>query len=292
MPGIIAALAESGTPFSILTKGTLLRRDLAAAGRRGAARAGRPRRLDGHLGRRPARRARARRPDARGRGWTGRGRCTDAGLPCGVFLAPVLPGLTDTARAPGRRARRDRRGRRDRRDRHPAAPAARGPRVVHRVAGARAPGARRRATGSSTPAAPTCRTSTAAGCRSAWRRSWPGTGWTGKGRRRARVAAPPLVSPATRRSASPPAACPPAGMPGVRPKGERPPSPQVNTLIRCHPSCRAPPLGRLRRPGPAHRAPSVIRPAARTARRTWAARTTPRATGGAPPASESRRYES
>src|SRR6188768_1158302 len=28
MPGIIAALAESGTPISILTKGTLLRRDL------------------------------------------------------------------------------------------------------------------------------------------------------------------------------------------------------------------------------------------------------------------------
>ena len=28
MPGIISALAESGTPLSILTKGTLLRRDL------------------------------------------------------------------------------------------------------------------------------------------------------------------------------------------------------------------------------------------------------------------------
>ena len=28
MPGIISALADSGTPFSILTKGTLLRRDL------------------------------------------------------------------------------------------------------------------------------------------------------------------------------------------------------------------------------------------------------------------------
>ena len=27
-PGIIETLAESGTPFSILTKGTLLRRDL------------------------------------------------------------------------------------------------------------------------------------------------------------------------------------------------------------------------------------------------------------------------
>ncbi|MGV7852722.1 Rv2578c family radical SAM protein, partial [Mycobacterium kansasii] len=28
MPGIVAALVESGTPLSILTKGTLLRRDL------------------------------------------------------------------------------------------------------------------------------------------------------------------------------------------------------------------------------------------------------------------------
>ena len=28
MPGIVSALTESGTPFSILTKGTLLRRDL------------------------------------------------------------------------------------------------------------------------------------------------------------------------------------------------------------------------------------------------------------------------
>ena len=36
MPGIISALADSGTPFSILTKGTVLARDLpllAAAGR-------------------------------------------------------------------------------------------------------------------------------------------------------------------------------------------------------------------------------------------------------------------
>ena len=28
MPGVISALAESGTPFSILTKGTMLSRDL------------------------------------------------------------------------------------------------------------------------------------------------------------------------------------------------------------------------------------------------------------------------
>ena len=34
MPGIIAALADSGTPFSILTKGTLLRRDLPLLARR------------------------------------------------------------------------------------------------------------------------------------------------------------------------------------------------------------------------------------------------------------------
>ena len=66
MPGVIRALADSGTPFSILTKGTLLRRDiplLAEAARRGA---GRARRLDGDLGRRPARRPRARRAHAAG----------------------------------------------------------------------------------------------------------------------------------------------------------------------------------------------------------------------------------
>ena len=42
MPGIIDALADSGTPFSILTKGTLLRRDLPLLAEAAAARARRP----------------------------------------------------------------------------------------------------------------------------------------------------------------------------------------------------------------------------------------------------------
>ena len=95
MPGVIAALAESGTPFSILTKGTLLRRDIPALT---AAATEVPVGLgvsmaiwdDGlHAALEPgvpSPRARLDLVQA----------LTDAGLPCGVFLAPVLPGLTDT----------------------------------------------------------------------------------------------------------------------------------------------------------------------------------------------------
>ncbi|MBB3084278.1 radical SAM protein [Geodermatophilus sabuli] len=94
MPGVISALAGAGTPFSILTKGTLLRRDLpllAAASRDvpiglGVSMAI----LDGELHESlepgvPSPRARLELVRA----------ITDAGLSCGVFLAPVLPGLTD-----------------------------------------------------------------------------------------------------------------------------------------------------------------------------------------------------
>jgi len=95
MPGIIEALAESGTPFSILTKGTLLRRDLplireaaehvpvsismsiavydealAASFEPGA-------------------------PSAKARLDTVRA-AADLGLPVSVFLMPILPYLTDT----------------------------------------------------------------------------------------------------------------------------------------------------------------------------------------------------
>lgn len=95
MPGVIAALAESGTPFSILTKGTLLRRDIPALS---AAATEVPVGLgvsmaiwDDALHAAlepgvPSPRARLDLVTA----------LTDAGLPCGVFLAPVLPGLTDT----------------------------------------------------------------------------------------------------------------------------------------------------------------------------------------------------
>src|SRR5215210_3067323 len=94
MPGVIRALADSGTPFSILTKGTLLRRDvplLVSAADQvplglGVSMAiwddGLHASLEPGV---PTPRARLALVHA----------LTDAGLTCGVFLAPVLPGLTD-----------------------------------------------------------------------------------------------------------------------------------------------------------------------------------------------------
>ena len=94
MPGVIRALADSGTPFSVLTKGTLARRDvplLASAARDvpvgfGVSLAVWDDEL--HASLEPGV------PSPRARLDLVRA-VTDAGLPCGVFLAPVLPGLTD-----------------------------------------------------------------------------------------------------------------------------------------------------------------------------------------------------
>jgi DNA repair photolyase len=95
MPGVIAALADSGTPFSILTKGTLLRRDLpllTAAARDVPVGLGVSMAIwdddDLHHALEPGV------PTPRARLDLVRA-LTDAGLPCGVFMAPVLPGLTD-----------------------------------------------------------------------------------------------------------------------------------------------------------------------------------------------------
>jgi DNA repair photolyase len=94
MPGVIQALADSGTSFSILTKGTLLRRDLpllVAAARDVPVGLGVSMAIwddDLHHALEPGvptPRARLDLVSA----------LTDAGLPCGVFMAPVLPGLTD-----------------------------------------------------------------------------------------------------------------------------------------------------------------------------------------------------
>ncbi|MCV7168747.1 Rv2578c family radical SAM protein [Mycobacterium manitobense] len=95
MPGIIAALTDSGTPMSILTKGTLLRRDLpqlAEAARRVpvsvavSLAVGDP---DLHRDVEPGTPS----PQAR-LGLIAAIR--DAGLPCHVMVAPVLPHLTDS----------------------------------------------------------------------------------------------------------------------------------------------------------------------------------------------------
>src|SRR3954449_4723303 len=94
MPGVIRALTESGTPFSILTKGTLLRRDiplLAESAQRVPVGLGVSMAIWDddlhHALERGVPTPRARLDLVRA--------VTDAGLPCGVFLAPVLPGLTD-----------------------------------------------------------------------------------------------------------------------------------------------------------------------------------------------------
>jgi DNA repair photolyase len=95
MPGIIAALSESGTPLSILTKGTLLRRDLpliaAAAGQVPVSVAVSLAVGDAELHRdvEPGTPT----PQARlGLIAAIRG----AGLDCHVMVAPVLPHLTDS----------------------------------------------------------------------------------------------------------------------------------------------------------------------------------------------------
>lgn len=95
MPGVIAALADSGTPFSVLTKGTVLRRDLGLLSEAAC-------RVPVGVGVSLAvhddalqRSLEPGTPSVRARLDLIRA-VRDAGLPCGVFLAPVLPGLTDS----------------------------------------------------------------------------------------------------------------------------------------------------------------------------------------------------
>ncbi|WP_207345024.1 Rv2578c family radical SAM protein [Arthrobacter sp. E3] len=98
MPGIIGALADSGTPFSILTKGTLLARDvplLRAAGQQVSVGVGISLALlDEGLAQalEPGTPA----PQAR---LALIGKLRDAGLPCGVMAMPILPWLTDSQEA-------------------------------------------------------------------------------------------------------------------------------------------------------------------------------------------------
>src|SRR5699024_1169756 len=95
MPGIISALADSGTPLSILTKGTLLRRDLpllrAAADQAPVSLGISLAILDEDLQQllepgTPTPRARLDLVSA----------IREAGLDCHVMVAPVLPWLTDS----------------------------------------------------------------------------------------------------------------------------------------------------------------------------------------------------
>jgi DNA repair photolyase len=95
MPGIIRALADSGTPFSILTKGTVLSRDLPLLSEvsrdvpvgLGVSIALVDRELQRNL--EPGTAS----PQARLELVR---KIVEAGLPVGVFIAPVLPHLTDS----------------------------------------------------------------------------------------------------------------------------------------------------------------------------------------------------
>ncbi|MCO1578660.1 Rv2578c family radical SAM protein [Crossiella sp. SN42] len=96
MPGIIRALADSGTPLSILTKGTVLARDiplLTAAAKQVPVGLGVSLAL---LDRDLQRSLEPGTPSPQARLDLVR-RLADAGLSCGVFIAPVLPWLTDAS---------------------------------------------------------------------------------------------------------------------------------------------------------------------------------------------------
>ncbi|MGW8566571.1 intein-containing Rv2578c family radical SAM protein [Isoptericola sp. NPDC055881] len=95
MPGIIRALADSGTPFSILTKGTLLRRDLPLI-------TDAAQKVEVGLGVSLAFADEELQQAVEPGTPTPRARLDliravrAAGLPCGVMVAPVLPWLTDS----------------------------------------------------------------------------------------------------------------------------------------------------------------------------------------------------
>ena len=95
MPGIITALAGSRTPFSILTKGTLARRDLALLAE---ATKHVPVNMAVSIALAEEKISEALEPGAP----TPKARLTlvraitDAGLPCAVLVAPVLPMITDS----------------------------------------------------------------------------------------------------------------------------------------------------------------------------------------------------
>ncbi len=96
MPGIIEALADSGTPFSVLTKGTLLRRDLPAlAAAASVVRIGVS--MSIAIADEPLRELlEPGAPSFRARLETVRA-AAEAGLRPMVFLMPILPHLTDNA---------------------------------------------------------------------------------------------------------------------------------------------------------------------------------------------------
>ena len=92
--GIVETLAEAANPFSILTKSTLILRDLAALARAATRTSVRANLSIGTLDRDVWRLTEPGTPPPDKRVDVVR-RLNEAGVPCGVLVAPVLPGLSD-----------------------------------------------------------------------------------------------------------------------------------------------------------------------------------------------------
>jgi len=94
MPGIIRALLDYRNPFSILTKGTLLLRDLDLLREAAAVTEVSTAFSIGTLDEDAWRRSEPGTPHPRARMDAVRA-LNEAGIPCGVLVAPILPGITD-----------------------------------------------------------------------------------------------------------------------------------------------------------------------------------------------------
>jgi DNA repair photolyase len=94
MPGIIEALIDYRNPFSILTKGTLILRDLDLLKEAAAVTDVATSLSIGTLDEDAWRRSEPGTPNPRARIDAVRA-LNEAGIPCGVMVAPVLPGITD-----------------------------------------------------------------------------------------------------------------------------------------------------------------------------------------------------
>jgi DNA repair photolyase len=97
MPEIIRALTDYRNPFSILTKGTLILRDLGLLQAAKAVAEVSTAFSIGHLDEEAWRRTEPGTPHPRKRVEAVKA-LNEAGIPCGVLIAPVLPGITDSPR--------------------------------------------------------------------------------------------------------------------------------------------------------------------------------------------------
>ena len=179
MVGIWEALRDAANPCSVLTKSPLLLRDLAADARdRGAHERSRACLSIPTLDEKAWRATEPHTPNPRAR-LEAVAELNRAGIPTGVLIAPLMPGINDAPASGRAAAGGGARGGRDERRRGRAAPARRGAQGLHGLAARPSGPTWSRATRSSTAAAPTRRQRNASACRA----------WSRRGGRPARVSA-------------------------------------------------------------------------------------------------------